>query len=169
MPSAQPWRCFLLCHEEAKSESLLLGRGDTSYSAMRKPSRKICYSVVAMPPTGHKEAESESLLLDRSDASYSAMRRVGMSYTRPQRRLRLGRDGVESESLLLCCSDASYTAMRKLSRKGFYPATVMLLLCYEEAELESLLLGHDDASYSAMRKPSGKVLYSAAATPPTWA
>jgi len=45
MPSTQPRRCLLLGYEEAESESLLLGRGDASYSAMRKPSRKVFHSA----------------------------------------------------------------------------------------------------------------------------
>ena len=75
-------RCLLLNHEEAKLESLLLGRGNASYSPMRKLSRKVFYSAVVIPSTqlrrclllDHEEAESESLLLSRSDAFYLAIR-----------------------------------------------------------------------------------------------
>jgi len=95
MPSPRSWQCLLLGHEEAESKSLLLGRamhflsrGDASYSAMKKPSRKVFYSAAEMRSTqpwlclllGHEEAESEGLPLGHGDTFYLA---ATMPLTRP--------------------------------------------------------------------------------------
>jgi len=87
-------QCLRLEHDGIESKSILLGYDDPSYSAMRKPSRKVFYSAMRGLLLGHEEAESESLLLGCGDASHSAM-------TKSSRKV-------------------SYSAMRKSSRKVFY-------------------------------------------------
>ena len=120
-------QCLRLEHDGIESKSILLGYDDPSYSAMRKPSRKVFYSAMRGLLLGHEEAESESLLLGRGDASYSSMRKpIGSSFTRPLRRRPLGRDSIESESLLLGRGRISDFGVTVSSRKVFYLVMAML-------------------------------------------
>jgi len=129
-----PWRCGVVKpstrlrwslqfrHEEAKSESLLLGRSDAIDSAMMMPTRKGFYSVAgksSISPSWceviknstrmrrslrfcHKDEKLESLLL-------------GLY-------LQLGHDDASSERLLVGRNKVFDSVMTMQSRKTFYLA-----------------------------------------------
>jgi len=155
LPTRPQW-CLLLSHDEDRLEGFLLGRGDASYSAMTKQSRRVFYSATAMPPTqpwrsrlgGSSTWLRRCLLPGRGDVSYSAMTKPShrvfhlvatMPSTRLRRCLLLGRDEAELEGLLIG---------------------------HDEAKSEGLLLSHSDTSYSVTMKLSGMAFYSAVVKSP---